>query len=173
MAEDVEQQEGEPSGGGGSGGIVKILILVVPALLIGLGGGFFVGKKVADKKAVETEVKDPHAKEETDKKNPAELVGEMVKLEPFVVNLNEPRGNRYLKTTIQLELEGPALKEELTRRAPQVQDIVLALLTSKTTQELQSLEGKFRLREELLSRINALLVNGSIKRVYFTEFVIQ
>ncbi|MBF0369587.1 MAG: flagellar basal body-associated FliL family protein [Magnetococcales bacterium] len=167
MAEDEGQEEESEGGGGGMGKI----ILPVVALLIGAGGGWFLGNSTATQEAVETEEVDPQ--EQAEPKDPVELVGEMFKLDPFVVNLNESRGNRYLKTTIQLEMDNEALRPELERRQPQLQDIILALLTSKNSKELQALEGKFRLREELLSRINALLVNGTVKRVYFTEFVIQ
>ncbi|NGZ25833.1 MAG: flagellar basal body protein FliL [Magnetococcales bacterium] len=166
MAEEAEQEEERSSGGLG-----RLIILVVPALLVGLGGGYFVGKTLTQKSIEESKKKEPEAVAQP--KDPSALIGPIFKLEPFVVNLNETKGNRYLKTTIQLELDKDTLKPEIEHRQAQIQDIILALLTSKTTQELQALEGKFRLREELLSRINALLINGKIKRVYFTEFVIQ
>ncbi|MBF0627708.1 MAG: flagellar basal body-associated FliL family protein [Magnetococcales bacterium] len=194
MADEAEQESG-----GGKGGLMK-LILPVVALLLGVGGGYFIGSSMGGKHAAEAEKLEPTPEQKA--KKPEEMVGVMFKLDPFVVNLNEPKGNRYLKTTIQLEMDdggkksepgkgekkeeagghggGAAgggskspLEQELERRKPQLQDVILALLTSKSSRELQALEGKFRLREELLARINALLVNGSITRVYFTEFVIQ
>ncbi|MBF0214527.1 MAG: flagellar basal body-associated FliL family protein [Magnetococcales bacterium] len=191
MADEAEQESG-----GGGGGLMKIILPVV-ALLLGAGGGYFMGSSMGSKQVVEAEKLEPTPEQKARK--PEEMVGVMFKLDPFVVNLNEPKGNRYLKTTIQLEMddggkkgdagkggekkeeqgkEGAAagkspLEQELERRKPQLQDVILALLTSKSSRELQALEGKFRLREELLARINALLVNGSITRVYFTEFVIQ
>ncbi|MBF0448334.1 MAG: flagellar basal body-associated FliL family protein [Magnetococcales bacterium] len=165
MAEDAEQEEGS-----GGGGIMKIILPVV-ALLIGAGGGYYLGGSMTEKSIQEAEQLEPSA--ERISKDPVEMVGGMFKLDPFVVNLNEPRGNRYLKTTIQLEMDSEELQAELERRSAQLQDVILSLLTSKSSKELQALEGKFRLREELLSRINALLVNGVVTRVYFTEFVIQ
>ncbi|MBF0621695.1 MAG: flagellar basal body-associated FliL family protein [Magnetococcales bacterium] len=167
MADDFEGEGGEEGGGGLS--IVKILLIALPALLLGAGAGFFLGGSMTEQSIAEAEIVDP----EGAKEDPSEMVGEIYKLDPFVVNLNEPRGNRYLKTTIQLELDTPELRPELERRQPQIQDMILALLASKTTKDLQALEGKFRLREELLSRINTALVHGNVKRVYFTEFVIQ
>ncbi len=166
MAEDVEQEEG------GGGGLMKIILPVV-ALLIGGGGGYFAGSTMTANRFIEQQAADPAEERGEVAKDPNAMVGDMFALDPFVVNLNEPRGNRYLKTTIQLEMDSPELRGELDRRQAQLQDVILALLTSKSSKELQALEGKFRLREELLSRINALLVNGAITRVYFTEFVIQ
>jgi flagellar protein FliL len=165
MAEEAAEEEGS-----GGGGIMK-LVLPVVALIIGVGGGYFMGSSMTESSINEAAQLEPV--EEAVNKDPNAMVGEMFKLAPFVVNLNEPRGNRYLKTTIQLEMDSEALLAELERRSAQLQDIILSLLTSKSSTELQALEGKFRLREELLSRINALLVNGVVTRVYFTEFVIQ
>lgn len=169
MAEEAEKEAG---GGGGGGGMMKIIIPVA-ALLLGVGGGYFAGNSSGSKQVEEAQALAPEPKGGEVAKDTNAMVGDMYKLEPFVVNLNEPKGSRYLKTTIQLEMSSPELKSELDRRSAQMQDVVLALLTSKSFQELQALEGKFRLREELLSRINALLVNGTVSRVYFTEFVIQ
>ncbi len=162
--EDQDMEEG-----GGGGGIIRLLIVVIPALLIGLGGGYFLGSSMVEQAVVEEEQKEPKPASA----DPTEMVGEVFSLDPFVVNLNESRGNRYLKTTISLEMSDKELLSELERREPQIRDMTLALLTSKNTRELQALEGKFRLREELISRVNAMLINGHIKRVYFTEFVIQ
>jgi flagellar FliL protein len=167
----MADEEGQESGGKSGGGLLRIIILVVPALLIGVGGGYFLGSSLTKKHYEDKANMDPQAVETP--KDPMQLVGEMVKLETFLVNLNEPKGNRYLKASIQLEIADDKIKSELDRRQAQVRDIILQLLSSKNTQELQASDGKFRLREELLSRINALLVNGAVSKVYFTEFVIQ
>ena len=157
---------------GGGGGIMK-LVLPVVALLLGVGGGYMLGNSMGTKQVEEAQALAPEPAAGEIAKDPNAMVGDMFKLDPFVVNLNEPKGSRYLKTTIQLEMGDPELNTELERRSAQLRDVILALLTSKSSQELQALEGKFRLREELLSRINALLVNGTVNRIYFTEFVIQ
>ena len=166
----AEEEEGESGGGGG--GVMK-LVLPVVALLLGVGGGFMMGSNMGAKQVEEAQDLQPEPEVGDIARDPNAMVGDMYKLDPFVVNLNEPKGSRYLKTTIQLEMGDPELNTELERRSAQLRDVILALLTSKSSHELQALEGKFRLREELLSRINALLVNGTVNRVYFTEFVIQ
>ncbi|MEO5345169.1 MAG: flagellar basal body-associated FliL family protein [Magnetococcus sp. YQC-9] len=196
MADEAEQESG-----GGKGGLMKIILPLV-ALLVGVGGGYFIGSSMGSKQVAEAEKLEPTPEQKA--KKPGEMVGAMFKLDPFVVNLNETKGNRYLKTTIQLEMDDGGkkadgkgekkegggggghggggeskeaakspLEQELERRKPQLQDLILALLTSKSSRDLQALEGKFRLREELLVRINTVLLNGSITQVYFTEFVIQ
>ena len=166
MAEEDEEESG-------GGGIMKVIVPVV-ALILGVGGGFMIGNNMGIQNVEETQTMQPAADTGDQSRDPNSMVGDMYKLDPFVVNLSEPKGSRYLKTTIQLEMEDkPDLNAELERRSAQMRDVILALLTSKSSHDLQALEGKFRLREELLSRINALLVNGTVIRVYFTEFVIQ
>jgi len=39
--------------------------------------------------------------------------------------------------------------------------------------DVRNIEGKNFLREEILLRINALLVSGRANRIFFTEFVVQ
>jgi flagellar FliL protein len=55
----------------------------------------------------------------------------------------------------------------------QLTDTVLMLLTSKTYEDIAGYSGKERLRHELIIRLNSFLETGSIRRIYFTEFVMQ
>ena len=169
MAEELGDEE--KSGGGG----LLRLILPVIALLIGAGVGYVVGTSFTEKNYEDAALLDPGAEPGRQTRDVSAIVGDIYELDPFVVNLNEPRGNRYLKVTIQMELamDSPELLPELERRKGQLRDTILGLLTSKSSKDLQLLEGKFRLREELISRVNSMLVNGRITRIYFTEFVIQ
>ncbi|MBL0716792.1 MAG: flagellar basal body-associated FliL family protein [Desulfosarcina sp.] len=47
------------------------------------------------------------------------------------------------------------------------------IIPTRTFEDLNSAEGKIKLRDELLSKLNALLMENYIKNIYFTEFVIQ
>ena len=83
-------------------------------------------------------------------------------------------GSRYLKVTIQLELDHTEmLKEELDKRVPQLRDAILTILSAKTYEEISSAQGKLILKQEILRRLNSLLPFGQITNVYFTEFVSQ
>ena len=44
---------------------------------------------------------------------------------------------------------------------------------NQSYEDVLGVEGKARLREELLIRFNRLLPEGQIARVYLTEFVVQ
>ena len=95
-------------------------------------------------------------------------IGKIVPLDSFVVNISDRERDRYLKLKTELELS-----DELDQRMPQIRDLIISLLGSKSFEEVRTIEGKNFLREEILLRINSLLVSGKVKRVFFTEFVVQ
>lgn len=111
------------------------------------------------------------------KKQPAEqqrpLVGSTWAMEPFIVNLMDNNGDRYLKAVVQLELSDAAAVPELEQLKPKLRDNVLDLLSAKAYKDLMEMGGKERLREEIAMRLNSFLTKGKVVKVYFTEFVIQ
>ena len=100
-------------------------------------------------------------------------VHNLYKLDPFIVNLQDNSGTRYLKVTINLELEGDGTKEEIDKFMPKIRDSLIILLSSKGYNEIGTVEGKYKLREEIVERINSILKEGKVLTAYFTEFVIQ
>jgi flagellar FliL protein len=94
-------------------------------------------------------------------------------MEAFVVNIANAGGDRYLKMIVQLELSEPGAVAELEQIKPRLRDAILDLLATKTIQELMDLTGKQRLREDIAGRVNNVLTQGKVTRVYFTEFVLQ
>ena len=104
---------------------------------------------------------------------PAMAIGPMVDIEPFIVNILDDEGTRYLKAALTLEAEGATGSQEVSQRMPQVRDAILLVAGNKTFNELRDLQGKLQLRAELLGRVNEILKRGQIRRIYFTEFVVQ
>ena len=96
-----------------------------------------------------------------------------IALDPFVVNIADRDRDRYLKLKAELEVTDPQVRAELDFRTAQIRDLVISLLGSKSFDEIRSIEGKNFLREELLLRMNAVLMRGRIHRIYFTEFIVQ
>jgi flagellar FliL protein len=99
------------------------------------------------------------------------FVGEMIPLETFLVNLSGHRGNMLLKVSMEFEVEGEKIAAEIDKRKPQIRDIIIILLSSKTHAQMESPEGKEFLREEIRDTVNTFLSTGKIKRVHFTEFI--
>lgn len=102
-----------------------------------------------------------------------EMVGIINRMDPFIVNLNEVDASRYLKVTVELEVTSEEVVKELDKRSPQVRDLAVGILSSKSFADIQGADGKFRLKEELMFAINKVLTAGQVKRIYFTQFVVQ
>lgn len=137
--------------------IIGVVLLIVVAAAVGGGLYFFRGAETAQKKP-------PAA---------APVIGGLWPMEPFIVNLRDNNGERYLKAVLQLEMSAPELVAELNLLKPKLRDSTLDLLSSKTYQELQEFSGKQKLREDIMIRLNSFLTSGKIVRIYFTDFVIQ
>ena len=154
------------------------LILIIAVVLILAGGGAYVWFFIWNAPAETTPTTNQASSEESSNTTrqgattSAEM-GPLFPLKSFIVNLQEREGERYLKVTIELEAENETLTEELTKRTPQIQDTVIALLSSKSYEEISSLSGKQVLKAEIRARVNRVLTTGKIRRVYFTEFVVQ
>jgi flagellar FliL protein len=92
---------------------------------------------------------------------------------PFIVNISDNQGERYLKIVMELEVSDQSIIAVLEQLKPKLRDNLLDLLSAKSFSELMDMAGKQRLRDEIIVRLNSFLVRGKIVRVYFTEFVIQ
>lgn len=155
----------EPQEGGKKKGKKLILLIIIALVVLGAGAGaayFFVLKGGGGEK------KEAQAKKET-----KEATGVNFSFEPFVVNLMDSGGTKYLKVSIQIELADSKLVEKAKARTPQLRDAVITLLSMKTSEELISSEGKIILKDEIKQRANQILGEGSVLNVYLTDFVMQ
>jgi flagellar FliL protein len=94
-------------------------------------------------------------------------------LEPFIVNIYDGQELRYLKVKVELEMVLPAVKGEIEAKLAPIRDAVLVLLSAKTLQDIQDVQGKNALKDEILGAINKHIPPGKISKVYFTDFVVQ
>ena len=166
--EDKVEGEQEPKKKGSK----KVIIILISVLVIFLGlagGGYFVWSKYISP-AIGL---DEETSKAVKKAEPKDEIGTMFPLEPFIVNLADSSGKRFLKTTMELELSDEALAEEIKARLPQIKDSILLLLSSKNFNDIYTVHGKIKLREEIIIRVNTFIKHGIIRNVYFTEFVIQ
>ena len=168
VAEGVEgevPEEEEERGGGSS----KLLLIGLPvALLVGGAAGAYFADLLpfgaSEEEAVIVE---------GDMPDPAFAATVVYPLDPFIANLAEENGGRYIKTTIQIEFAGAEPPAWLQQRMPQIRDLILTLLTSKSFDDIRSPEGKQILRDEIIRRTNQALQAEEVVAVYFTEFIVQ
>jgi Flagellar basal body-associated protein len=190
-ADDAVALEGEAPKKSKKKLIVMIVILLV--LLGALGGGGYFGYKwwmgrkaaPADENATEQKAEGGHgegAKAEGAKgegghgdanATGAEGGGEIVSLPPLLVNLAEPQGRRYLKLALDIEVKDKPAADQLNKNMAKVKDALLLLLSSKTYDDLASLESKILLKKEIVERLTLVLGEQKVLRVYITEIVIQ
>ncbi len=94
-------------------------------------------------------------------------------LDPFIVNIYDGQELRYLKLKVEMELANAEAKNELTARQAQIRDGILSILTAKTLQDIQYLQGKNQLKNEIMAVVNKISAPGKVKQIYFTDFVVQ
>jgi flagellar FliL protein len=142
------------------------LVLIAAAALVVVGGGaaaWWFGLVGHGTRA--------EAKEEIPDKRPE--VGALLALDPFIANLADEDGKRYLKATVQLEFVDARVPDEVNARLPQIRDLLLTLFTSKLFADIRTPQGKSELRDEIINRVNHALRRDLVKAVYFTEFIVQ
>ncbi len=156
------------------GGKLKLIIIIVVVLAVLGGGGFAAWKFFLQPK--ETPAENATAEGEEHKAEvpaEAETGGQLVTLDAFVVNLSDPMGRRYLKTTLDVEVANAAAAAELTAAMPKVKDTLLLLLSSKSFADISSMDKKIELKNDIVSRLNQIIGKSKVRNVYFTEFVVQ
>lgn len=144
----------------------KIVMIAVPVLLLLVGGGtaasMFLG---GDKKEAASE---EAAEGETDK----QIV--YVDVPDILVNLKSPdRKNSYLKLSIALEVTGQKQADEVKAKLPRVTDTFQVYLRELRVDDLSGSAGMFRLKEELLRRVNTSMAPLKVNDVLFKEMLVQ
>jgi flagellar FliL protein len=163
----VEQEGADgatpPAAAKKGGGIMKWLILTV--LVVGIGGGGAAWWLAGSSSAASAEASEPSL----------DARG-LVAFEPFLVNLADQGGNRFLKATIQLVLESPEqathVEETLVVKS-HLRSAILELLTQQSAPALVTQDGKDALKAAIKTRTTPLLADAKVLDVLFSEFVVQ
>jgi flagellar FliL protein len=146
----------------------KLLLVVALVLLLAGGGGaaaWYLGYLPFGDAAAPEEA-EPEAHETAQ-------VGALHAFDPFLANLEDADGNRYLKAALQVEFFEATPPHDFEARVPQLRDLLLTLFTSKTYAEIRTPDGKALLRDDIINRINRTMGRDVVKAVYFTEFIVQ
>ena len=152
----------------------KTLLLALLVAVVVLGGAGFGAWRFLPKKANAAAAK---AQETQSKKKPS--VKSVMHLESFVVNLNGDEETGYLRIGIDLGLnaEEPAGGEEGKKKSvgptPIIRDTVLTVLAKAKSSDLLTIEGKEKLKKDLLEALAARAPELGVMEVYFTEFIVQ
>ncbi len=166
-----------------------LLFVVVPLILLcGIGAGLyftglldsFIG--TSDKEHIEGEGEnkskdDGHGKKSKNKDDDYGGGGgdaAFLAIPTMIVNLKTSDGTpRYLRLTVQLELENDADRASIEALLPRVIDQFQTYLRELRVKDLRGSAGIYRLQMELLWRVNQAAAPIEVKDVLFQEILIQ
>lgn len=136
-----------------------IAALLVGVLAVGGGGWFMFGRA-------------GHAKPVATDKKPIAFVD----IKDMIVNLaSEPNQERprFLKLKVALEVKDPKIVTEVQPLLPRVEDILQVFVRELRASDLEGSGGIYRLREELLRRVNVAVSPSRVDAVLFKEVIVQ
>ena len=158
---DKEKKDGADGGAEGAPSPSKLPMLLALVNILATGAvGFLVfssaGSQAADSEPIDESVPPTP-----------------VPLDPFVVNLNEPKSSRYLKATIEVEVHGEERVALIEQKKRAIRADLLRYLSGLTVADTTGEEKKLKIRDELIARVEKQTGADTLAGLYLTEFVIQ
>lgn len=148
----------------------KLIVIVAAALLVlGGGGGGYVFMK---KKAAHADGHGEHGTEQADAKLPAVFLD----VRDMLVNLSPDPGQtkiNTLKLRIALEVKNAKVEAEVKPLMPRVEDAFQTYMREVRASDLAGSAGLYRLREELLRRVNIAIHPAKVEAVLFKDVIVQ
>lgn len=144
----------------------KLVVIAAAVLLLGGGGGGFLMKQRA---AAHAEAE--HA-ETAEAKKPAVFLD----VREMLLNLSPEVGQdkaKYAKVRIALELKDAKVEGEVKPLMPRVEDALQVYMRDLRSSDLSGSLGLYRLREELLRRVNIAIYPAKVEAVLFKDVIVQ
>ena len=167
MAVDAEVEDGAPA----KKGIPKLFIIIgaaaIVVLLAGAGLYIFLSSSAA-----------PATEEGAHGALPEGAVDTghtfIFNLPPMIVNLNdEGQAGAFMKLTVALEVANQEMMLEIQPRMAKVVDAFQVYLRELRRSDLEGSAGVYRLKEELLRRVNVAIYPSHVESVLFKEILVQ
>jgi flagellar FliL protein len=90
----------------------------------------------------------------------------------FTANLNgSPR--RLVRIEMTFEMLDADGFEEIVRNNPRARDTIIRILNRKSFDDIETIQGKLRLKDQISVALNQDLHVGVVKDIYFNEFLVQ
>jgi flagellar FliL protein len=176
----MSDKKAESSAGGAAGKSKLVIIIVAAVVLLGGGGAgaYFMMGRGAKAEAADADAPDAsHAAAKKKKKAADEgSGGGVLSFDPFVVNLADPGGSRFLRVKVQLVVEDEKVAEELQKKqVPMVRTraAILELLAEQTADKLITPAGKTELKAAIKEHASQVLEPTEVTDVLFSDFVVQ
>jgi flagellar FliL protein len=168
--EDGFEEGGEPEQKRVSGKRLIIFAAILVLVLIGAGVGgamFLLGGDPPPPVETEEGAAAPQPP-------PADTRSYFLELPDLIVNLNtNGRKSTFLKIKVALELQGSGDVEHINELMPRIVDNFQVYLRELRVDDLNGSAGMYRLREELLRRVNLAARPVKVEDVLFKEMLVQ
>ena len=99
-----------------------------------------------------------------------EALGAIIPFDTFVVNLS---GAKFIRVQLQVEFATLDVPKKFYSKIVPMRDAIISTLTQRSPDDLESMKGKESLKTQIRNMMNEMLRKEDVKRIYFTQFVIQ
>jgi len=166
ITENIPEKTSQNKKRGGLGIILTGIVALI--IIIGVAGALLLVNSKRNPGAVNAQ-SGPKGKKISD-------IGPLVSVgNDIIVNLavSDDGVERYLKVNVILEASNEKVQDELSKRSPQIRDLIINILSAKKKEKIDEKEGKELLRREIINAVNSHLNSGRVRNVFFQDFVIQ
>lgn len=182
MAEEdnIEAEEADEANEAKSGGIKKIIIIaVLGIILVGAGAGgalFLLGGGDEEMMDAEEIIADEEKEEKDVMIEDAAAI--YLDLHPaFVANFTGDSKKKYMQVYMVALAKEQESIDKLEMHMPAVRNNILMALSRKTSEDVATVDGKEKLRKEVLEVVRDTMIEkvgkADIEDLYFTKFVAQ
>ena len=163
-------------------GIIKwVLIGLGLMILIGVsvGTSIYLMKTMLHGQTTAQDAEQPNSKAKEDKAKPKQRkISIYYKFDPpFVVNIQGETGSRFLQLTIEAMTYDQSVTADIDQHMPVIRNNIVLLLSNVSYEQLSTLEGKQKMRADILSEIQKVLKEKTgkpgVEEVYLTSIVMQ
>ena len=166
-AKTEEEGAAEEAPKGGKGGKKKLIIIGAAVLLLAGGGGgaawFFLLKKPPAQ---------DQAAEAAKAKKPVTFL-DMKDMMIGMTNGGQQERQPVMKIKVSLEIGDPKVAEEVKPLLPRVEDAFQVFMRELRPSDLEGSADMYRLKEELLRRVNVTVYPAKVDAVLFKELLVQ
>ncbi len=154
---------------------MKLIIMIVVPVLLLVGGGagaYFMGVFSGEEASGEAMAEEVVAEEMEPPVMPADVV--FVDLPDLLLNLNVTgKRLRFLKVVTSLEVASEEMAEIVRQMTPRILDNLHLYFRSVSPEELAGPDGVYRIKEDLLIRINDTIQPAMVRDVLVKEMLVQ
>lgn len=162
MADEVTPDDVKPEAPS-SGGNSKLILILILCNLLGLGGIGAYLVLFADKGSA--------AAQEVDED--PETYGALVELPTLIVNLNGERWGRFMRVSLQMEAREEDDAAAIEAALVPIQNRMVIYFSEVDAESTREAGAKAAIAEEVTTLINEVIGSDAVRRVFYTEFVVQ